>query len=531
MTTTATDDFDLTRVPRFPTVPVRTYYADDGSTVAELDGEPVELLDGNDPFETLIGRVQTLAARRPLQAIRVAATDPEDRTWRMVVHADGRRWDLDAPAEPAGKASGTKRPRRMVLALALSAGGLLFAAGATYVAVQTFPGSSTPEPTAHASPTPTPAPAGESPVVPVDGWVRRAAWHTPPVLAGAGVLVTSDHHQVITVGSLSADETATSNLVSRRPDDGAVLWSSPIPGGSTPDPPIFVRTEDGEAIAVQAGAALHLWPIDGAPSPTYTAELSSSARLVPHAPVPLLHDATQQQAQVLVDGQLAPRVLPAGARPVWADTSGTVTAVDDLGHWWHLTRAATAPSPSTVQPPDPSAQPRGLLGVAGRTLLYRWTDAADQTAWITGHALERPDLAPIWTIGGLDTQHSHELNVSPNGEWSIFGNLTILSETGQHATLPDDWRTDRITDEAAWSVSGQTPYVADRQGNVAELSAGPLDASSLPLAVSRELGLITAARGGVTHLWALERDQGTPYGPLPTETMTPSTFPYLYRES
>lgn len=520
---TTTDDatgeevFDPRSVPSFPTVNVRVKAGDDGHMHGEVDGQPVEVDDGN-PIASVMAAAAAIAAKRPMRAVRVSATDTEDETWLMVVHADGRTWDLDASTNSAAKKASGKNVAGMTnRALAgLVAGTLVLATaglGATWWITSRGNGGLPPKPTA--------APAGESPVVPVQGWARRAAWVSPILTqtgSETGVLSTND--SVIT--TLDAD--AGPQLAALRPEDGATLWTSPLPT-SLSGPPQLSSYDGREAIAAASDSKLIVWPNNGqagaAPTPTEWDFTEAALKLVPHSPVPVLASEDTNTALVLNEDRLEKRVVPAGAHVIRADDDGNAIAVDEVGRWWELNAESTAPSPTMLQPPTYGAEVREVLGMAGRTLIVSWTDGEDGTM-LAGYAAES-SMKPAWKTTVSDNPTTNDFHVSPDGTWAIAGTTAIRSETGKDRRLPEDWKTVGITNEAAWAKQ----YVAKKLATATEMARPVEDDAGVPVATTDDgRGLILAADGQDDRLYALEADPGRPYDagepvtPSPTATKT-----------
>lgn len=514
--TTGEETFDPSSIPAFPVVNVRVRADDAGHMHGELDGQPIAVDDG-DPITSLMAEAAKIAATRPMRAVRVSATDTSDTTWLMVVHADGRSWDLDttdrATAEKGTRLNAAGMTNR-ALAL-LVAGTLTLAAGGlgTAWALGSRDGQSLYTPTA--------APAGEAPVVPVQGWARRAAWVSPELeQGGTDSTVLSTRNSVIT--TLSTDNGPA--LGALRPDDGATLWTFPLPGPLN-GPPQLSSYDGREAIVAATDSQLLVWPNNGspgtAPSPTTWDFTEASVTLVPRSPVPVLANDDSNTALVLNGSRLEKRVVPAGAHAIRGDDKGGVTAVDEVGHWWHLTSENTAPSPTMLQPPVRGAQVQDVLGVAGRTLIVSWSQDKDGTI-LAGYATEN-NMKQVWQtkIDGKPT--SNDFTVAPNGTWAIAGTTAFRTESGKIRALPEDWKTLGMTNDAAWAQD----YVASKLDHARKLDEPVEDPSGVPVATTSDgRGLIIANSDQTTRLYALEPDPGRPYDAGETIRPTPrSTSP------
>lgn len=507
------DDFDPRSIPAFPVIHLKVTTDKDGTHHGQVDGQPVTV-DQSDPIATLMGHARAEAATRPLRAVRVSATDASDTTWLMAVHADGRTWDVDRPdaQTPDGRIS-----KRTVAAVA--AGTL---AVATLGLGTAWAISSRQEPP---PPTPTAAPAGEAPVVPAQGWARRAAW-VSPTLADSG-----DEASVLTTGKTVITTLATDHgdqLAGLRSRDGATLWTTDLPDGSGPVQ--MTSYQHREAIAAATDGSLTIWPNNGRPGappqPTTWDYPESGLDLVETSPVPILTSDDSDNALVLNGKRLEKRVLPAGSTPITADEKGRVTAVDDSGHWWTLTKGATAPSPSGLQPPAFGAEVEDVIGLAGRTLIVSWSTKKDDVI-LAGYATEA-QMEPVWTTKVPDRPTADDLHVSPDGSWATVGATSINTETGRTHSLPDDWQTIGITNQAAWSKEA----VAKKLGQAHQTATDLEDPSGAPVATTKDgLGLIAAAKnnGSTSRIYALNPDPGHAYdagepipGPSQGANKTPS---------
>lgn len=487
------EEFDPRSIPAYPVVNVRLLTDDDGHVVGEVDGEPVPV-DEDDPIASLMGHAQDAATKRPMRAVRVTATDLDDRTWPMVVHADGRTWDLDST--PAPQRPGLSRR----LAAALTAGTLALAGvclgGSWWIASRQ---DSAPPPT------PTAAPPGEAPVVPVTGWARRAAWVSP------AIAVPSDGDPLIVTDSTILTTTeagSTDQLTALRPTDGATLWSTPLDGRATTAPQL-VEQDGRDAVAVATRDSLTIWPNgQAAPDPTTWPLPQPGLELVPTSRVPLLADTDAHTALVMTGTSLESRVLPADAQPLAGTSTGAVLAADNEGNWWSLTNETTAPAPQRLPRPTKDASAASLLGATGDTLLYAWA-ARDGSTIVAAYDLS-DEMAPLWdtSIYGNHTDPD-ALDVSPDGTWATLDNAALDTATGALRLLPEDWQTTRITNEAAYSTSGDG-IVAPKMQPADDLGLDDLDPEGIPVATAEGRGLIVAETDQTSRIYALEPDHTDP---------------------
>ncbi len=502
-------DFDPHTVPTFPVVPVRVSLDDSGDTQAEFNGQPIEVLAGQDPIAALMQRAAIAAEERPLRAIRLAATDITDRTWPVVVHADGRTWDMSPKAAP-------ERPtRRKVITIAAVAALALALTGAAGTIIVLRSGADT---TTAATPT-TPAPGepGESPVVPVDGWTRRAVWTSPALVNDAPPLVTTE---AIVTQTQSANRNIS--LTALDPQTGGVMWQTPL-DARLDQAPDLAEVGGETVVSGTTQGRLLTWDLAGTPLQQY--ELPTDAVLVPESKAPLVYSERQAVAVTLDGDDAVQRVMPAGATPISSDGPGNVYAVDDLGNRWTLTDERVAPSPQRLEAPDAEAVPVEVLGVAGRTLVVLWATAENEdesTFTLTGYGLD-VDLSPVWRSIVQDGQAT-DWHPDPSGTWAVLGQTSIDVETGDTTELPDDWSTAAITTNAAWSLTGETGYVAQPSAEARPL-ASPPDQAGLPVAITGDRAIIVAATSNTPRLYALQTDTGRPYdtsGSTATATSRPT---------
>lgn len=489
------EEFDPYTVPTFPVVPVRVSLSDAGDTKAEFNGHPVDVPPGQDPIAALMQRAAIAAADRPLRAIRLAATDSADRTWPVVVHADGRTWDMSPRTVP------TRPTRRKVITIASVATLAVALTGAAGTVLVLRDGEDT---TVAATPT-TPAPGdpGESPVVPVDGWTRRAVWTSPALVNDAPPLVSDD---AVVTQTQTADRNIS--LTSLDPDTGGIIWQTPLDTRLDQSPDL-AEVDSELVITGTTQGQLLTWDLAGTPLQRY--DLPTDAILVPESKAPLAYSERQAVAITLDGDDAVQRVMPAGARPISADGQGKVYAADDLGNWWALTDERVAPSPQRLEPPDAESVPVEVLGVAGRTLVVLWSTAENEdeaTSTLTGYGLDA-DLAPVWTSVMQDGQDA-DWYPDPSGTWAVLGRTSIDVETGDITELPDDWTTAAITTDAAWSLTGETGYIAQPSSEARPL-ASPPDQAGLPVAVNADRALILATSANSPRLYALQADTGLPY--------------------
>lgn len=519
----ATNNFDPHSVPIFPTIALRVSTDEDGRETAEYEGIPVEVPQGTDAITALIAQARTAAAARPIKAVRVQATDAEDNTWPIVVHADGQTFDMTP--------TNTSRPKkRILLAGGALVGVLVIAGGVATVAV--LNSGDQPQPQIEI---PQSGPAGESPVIPLEGWTRRAVW-TSPALASAGTapLVSEG-----TVAALTSSGENGQALTGFSMSTGAEQWSNPIPGTLQAGPAIM-SINGAQHWVVATTDQLIAWPEGAEESAASTYSLPEGAELVTTHGKPVMADTDAQLAYTLSASDIPARVLPAGSHPVGITSTDAVVAVDEDGNWWPLTAESTAPSPRSLTPPVEDAQPYGYIATVDRTIIMLWAlpgdDESETTSWgISGYGVEN-NMGLVWTVRveSRSAPTSEDVRLSPDGSWGIYGTTAFGTDTGDTTDLPEGWETTAINNDRAWSLESDQAYSAQPLAEAFEIEApAETRAAGIPFGITDDLGLITATRGGQTQIYALAKDTGASYGPLPPPRLLNGEIDYaalVYRQ-
>lgn len=512
------DGFDPLAVPRFPVVHLAVEHGPGGETVAKVDGTQIDTED-TEPEAALIQHAAARAEDRPLQAIRASATDDEGQRAMLVVHADGRTWDLTNHL--THEAAAPRRRARRMLMVGGAVGALAIGGVATAGLAGAFDGLLNPEPPAATEPPP--GPEGESPVVPVQGWSRHAAWVSPPVArATLTALVGDDLFTTLEVNN-------EGRLGRLDPTDGSVeqVGSTPITGGpwettlADGSPGVMAMTAEG--LSVWSTRLGHVATLD-------VAEGQTTA--VPIAKHPMVWDERLQTAVVLTADGPKRRRLPAEAIPVTADASGSLIAVDGRGNWWRSDSEETPPPPNPLDVPHPDATFQGIVGHQDRTAMILWQvpgeNGTQGTPLLVGYATD-DDMTPVWrtpVTGNLrDT-----MTVSPDGTWGVLGSTHVTIDTGDAVQLPPEWAgADGITDGIAWSLTGQDEALAvTPEGQATVLDTVPRSEAGLPQLVTDDgLAILAAPLGQESRLYALEGEgnalAGRPAGePEPSSSGEPS---------
>lgn len=358
---------------------------------------------------------------------------------------------------------------------------------------------------------------------PVQGWTGTPTWTSPQLAETtkdtAPVLVTD---QTVTT-TVRGDDGPTLAALNAR--DGDTLWTHPLTEPLTTSP--HTTTYDGKpSIAAATAHSLTIWPRSQAnksPKPKTWTFTEAGVEPVPQSPMPLLANEATATALTVKDGQVVRRLLPGGAEPVAALEDGVVIAVEETGHWWALQSETKRPAPNMLEPPAWGSQVQSVLGMAGDTLVVSWT-RTDNTRLVAGYDA-RKGMRPTWQTIVPARPEPETMTVSPDKSWAVVGATSLDMDTGRSRALPADWKTLRITDDAAWSKK----HVANKL-QPAVLTERPVTArQTIPVAtVKGNRGIVTAH--GRIH--ALEDDPDLAYDagepakppkkPTPTET-TPSS--------
>jgi hypothetical protein len=455
-------DFDPTTVPVYPVVPIELRQVGTEPTQrVYVNGRQIDVPADTSPKDAALAAAAAEAATQMGDAIRVHATTPTGETWRMIVHADGRAWDL--PSTPAARRRPWLWPAIASATVAVLAVGADAAVLANRDHGSTGAGVSAPQ----ATPTPSGTPT-ELPVLPPEGWSSHARWSSPTLAdPDAPVLVLPDRAVVATESELVAMNTIT----------GAIAWRSSLPAGGLSAGPAVAHLGDGPSIVAQSDDDLLWWPTRGSTEP-HRIPLPTGAELSTDGAAVLARVTDTKAAIIDGQGAVQDRVVPAGAQALAGNVDGTITAASDSGLWWHVDNARLAKDGTPLATPAKGANPLKVAGYAGHHLVMLWTlaDGSLLAAVYDDSASMR--LVTTARLGG----HSDDpdWHASPTRTWGVVGNVMVDLESGKTREL-GDWTTTKINNEAAYGDNGKASnkLAVDRNGQTHLLT----DESTIPVAL------------------------------------------------
>lgn len=490
------DDFDYAAVPVYPAVPIELHRGADGTEQAFMHGREVPIEPGQTAKDAAFAAAAAEASAQHGDAVRVVATTSDGNTYRMVVHADGRAWDLP---EPKAK----KRPAWVmptaaagaVTVLALVTGGLALSGRNDTQAPALAVSSATPTP----SGTPT-----ELPVLAPDGWVTHALWSSPE-------LAREDLVPLVYQG-LVIVPTADSRLVAINASTGGLAWASTLSRSGLAAGPVVTQLGNGPSIVGQSGTDLLWWPLGGAKEPR-TIALPQGATVTFNGAGPLVQLEGQKSAVLDSSGNIQRRVIPAGSVALAANQNGTVTTASDTGLWWHSTNATTAVDGAPLARPKAGAKPLKVAGYAGHHLVMLWTMPDKTIAGAIYDDAKAMALTKVVPLGARSD--TPKWDASPTLTWGVLGNQLVHLNTGAIYGL-GDWRTVRVINEIAYGQNGtaRDGLAVDQAGHTRIIGARP----TMPAAIAGGRALVIAQDGSDPRLYALPP---RPTDLSPTSTTTP----------
>lgn len=493
---TPIDEFDHTAVPVYPAIPIELRRGADGIEQAFMHGCQVPIEPGQSAKDAALAAAAQEASAEAGDAVRVVATTADGDIYRMVVHADGRAWDLvDPKAKTRPAWVMPTAAAGAVTVLALVAGGIALS-GRTDA--RTLPVA-----TSSATSTSRGAPA-ELPVLAPDGWVTHALWASSPLMRDD--LVPLVHNGLV------ISPTADHRLVAINTSTGGLAWESTLSSSELKAGPVVTLLGNGPSIVGQFGADLLWWPVRGATEPR-TIALPQGATVTFNGAGPLAQLEGQKVAVIDTAGTIQQRVVPAGSVALAANQDGTVTTVSDTGLWWHSTNPTTAIDGVALAPPTAGATPLKVAGYAGHHLVMLWT-MPDKT--ITGAIYDDAKGMALTKVVPLGTQtDTPKWDPSPALSWGVLGNQLVHLDTGAIYSL-GDWRTVRVINEIAYGENGSARdgLAVDQSGHTRIIGAQP----TMPAAIADGKALVIAQDGSNSRLYALPP---RPTNLNPTNTTTP----------
>lgn len=291
-----------------------------------------------------------------------------------------------------------------------------------------------------------PATSSAFPGSPPDG-MSAPEWATPPLDPRAESPVVDEGRALAYV---TADHHIAASGV-----DGALRWSTDLPSGDV---------ERGPALTTVGGAAALVTHVGG----RLIAHAVSDGRIIVDTPMPHgasvsfagtapLLDLDPQTAGILTPSGLSRISVPAGLRPLSADSAGTVLAAAPQG--WCDLRPDTPAPPLTPWEHLPGTDPRATpVAVIGTSVLllgpgdHPWIEVQHRAPGMK--PLFRAPLEPASGSSGMVWAPA------PDRSWGILGSNLVDLEAGRVVGLGRWGTTLAITDSHAYGDDGSTVRIA-----------------------------------------------------------------------
>ncbi|GAB2864590.1 hypothetical protein [Nocardioides pacificus] len=508
--------FDPEQVPMYPMVRAVIRQTEDGDLQGEVDDVVLARDTELEPVRrAVIDAAAAKAARRmgPLKAIRVRVTGTDGAVFNVVVDAAGGVHELNSAGTVSGsrggsaaKPTGAKGGVSCLMVLVLAVSVLLIAAPLTVFVLSRMGGSEeTARPT---SPDPT-----QLPVLAPAPYSAVAAWSVDlgtETFASATAQVVADPERVYAVREGGTEVSAYTG------SNGLHEWTNDALDGSVLAGPSLVSLDEEEALVVastqellaldpETGTEEGEWPLSG----TQGVVMTSSGPLV---------KVDETHVQVVSEGQLVTRVIPATGTPVAPLPDGSVLVVGGRGEVWKSASESLAGDPQLLDPVD-GAEFDSIAGWTGSQLVlaYKATDHAG-TDTVRLAAYDAASLERQWISGWVPAVQATTqtdglaLQSAPAGEWGIYGSTALDLATGTDAELPQDWQSTAVGDDIAFGTGEGRPLVATAEGATAESLGAPQPAPSTtltaPQAVAGSVGYLVASGGtNKTVLFAVETEK------------------------
>lgn len=517
------EDFDTAAVPRYPML--RAEIRDDGT--GEYTGVlEDEVLTTDADVQEVSAALITAAARQAgtrlgsHKAIRVRGHSPDGGVFALVVTGDGRVFETEDPAPPREVITRTKKGRRPrvetpdqpagrrrphpVLFLVLGAPVVMIA---VVVWMLFFRGGETTE-------APTPPAAKQLPVVAPAGYAPVASWAVPVgTTTGTEAGLAADEQRVYAPTGQDGGITAYDAT------NGLERWHVGL-GSSLTAGPTLTTVAGREVVAASTGSDLVLLdPETGTRVGEW--ELNESMTQVRITATGPVVTGMSNTAQIVVDGDLVTRIMPAGAAPVAPGPDGSlIAATADRVY------SSTGPRLSGAGVPIEATGEHEGFTVAGWTgdllvlaypvssttasgvRLSGYTAPSNSTggwsrAWSTGMLATSPSLADETTL---------PLAAGPAGKWGVYGATVVNLQTGETAGLRGWSTTGAVGDEIAFGTTSASRVLSAGPAGLGGVSAaqpsGMVQAAA-PQAVSGSSAfLLTADGGSDSWLYALQPTGG-----------------------
>lgn len=532
-------EFDPTAVPMYPMLRAEIRDTDDGEYVGLVDDEVVATdLDVEPVRAAIVAKAAGIAGRRlgdsrATKAVRVRVQAPDGEVFQTVVTAAEQVYDVTAAptassstAQEArrsagkGKKSGTSSSRsgkgrvirtpddgveakRGIHPLMLVIVGFPVLFVGFFVWILVLRGSEDPASVKapQARQLPVAAPAGYSPVA---TWAVKVG-----SLSGASTGgVTADAERVYAAAG-SADRVRAYEA-----DTGIEAWDHDL-GSSITTGPLLAAIDGRQVVVVSTSTTLvALDPADGSEVGEWKldAGAGSQVRVTASGPVVI---GRSNHAQIVVDGKLVDRVMPAGALPVAPGQDGSLISVT-------RDRVYVSTSDRVAGPGAPiEAAATGQVSVAGWTgtrlvLAYATSASTTGSTGIQLAAYDAPaasgDAGGTWSrrwvskpltagAGSAGAGVQLPLATGPAGAWGIYAATVVTLTDGSTADI-EGWTTVSVGDQIAFGTGGSNEVLsAGPDGLGGRSEPGPASVPvTAPQAVDRSSAYLVTA-GGETDVW------------------------------
>lgn len=529
------EPFDPSSVPLYPLLRAEIRESENGEFIGLVDDAVVASDVDLEPVrQAVIAAAAKVAGKRvgALRAIRVRGTGVDGSVFHLVVTATGEVHEATSRgllgtkptsgAPPAGQ--GQKKIRGagclfiglLVLVPLLTLGPVV-----AMLVARGMGGDTDAAPPKPHSPTQLPVVA-PAPYSDVADWSVDLGTSS---FAASGDTVDADADRVYVTENGGRDVAAYDAA------SGVPAWEFTDLDGAVNTGPALTTVEGDQVLAVASSTQLVLLdPETGSEVGEW--ELPDSGlgvRITATGPVVLV-DPTH--AQIVVDGELSTRVIPATGQPVAPGSGGSLVVVSAGGQLWAVTSDSIAGKPTAL----PRVRRYLLDGAAGWTgsrlvLAYR-----PRTVTGTDHvrlvSVDSSRGAQQWVTKPLPPLHTvteGELGLlaAPAGEWGIYGTKVVDLSNGEIVHLANDWTTTTISDDHAFGTGKGRPLVATPAGvTAASRAAAQLDSTTDPVAPQATSGaraFLVQNNGSHSVLYALDvAEPGTAAG-TPSSSPAPSS--------
>lgn len=542
------DEFDASSVPMYPMLRAEIRELVGGDYAGLLDDQVVATGRDVEPMRTaIIASAAQTASRRlgTFKAVRVRVQAADGGIFDTVVTADGQVYDTTAAsASPGGRvavsgssaSAGRERKgrgrqssiptpdapapeKRFALhPIVLVIFGFPVLMIAFFVWFFVFRGGQ--------SPATVQAPGAQQlPVVAPQGYSPVARWAVEIGTAVGAGGVSADAQRVYAATRSGDHVTAFDSL------SGLQEWSSDLGSTMTAGPTLTVLDGKSILMAATSSGLVALDPESGAETGVWSFDSAVGSQVRITATGPVVTGSTNV-AQIIVDGDLVDRVMPAGALPVGPGPEGSLIAASSDRVYASVSSTVSGAG----MPIDPAS--RGAATVAGWTgeelvLAYATTSTTSTGLKLAGYAAPKQadgSWRPLWTTRvptSIGTASSYgtqlPLITGPSGEWGVYGATVLSLKDGSTSSL-GQWSTVSVGDDLAFGAGSTQVLSAGPDGLVGQSDPEPASTPvTAPQAVHGSAAYLVTAGGGTTAwLYALT-PTSTSAAPLPTST--PSSSP------